>query len=472
MTTEQPAWGAATEMNAAEALMWRTEADPRLRSQGILLEVLDRAPAHDRVRAAHEWASHEFPRLRQRVVEDPLGIAAPQWVMDPDFDLAYHLRFARVTEPGTMRQVLDMAEVFYMTPFDRTRPLWESLLIEGLEDGTACFLLKLHHSVADGTGIVQLIELAHSHTAEPSRRETRALPAVVPVDGRSLGAKSLRELPVTGLRTAVKAGGLLTGAGAKALADPVGTASSVLGYGRSLGRVLGPPPSPGSPLFTERSLGRRLGVMDIELDVLRAAGKSVGGSLNDAFVAAMCGGVGRYHAAHGSDIDTITLALPVSTRKPDDPPGSNKFAGARVAGPIGPMEPAERMSLISRRVRAAREEPALDFLGVLSPPLAKVPGQITGPMTLQLTKSIDLQASNIPGLRREAWLAGAKVTHTYPFGAIPGPAMMATLLSHERTCCIGVTADAAAVADFDGMMTCLQEGLDEVAALAGRDRSG
>jgi diacylglycerol O-acyltransferase / wax synthase len=443
--------------------MWRTEADPRLRSTGVVLELLDRAPDAGRTRAAHEHATRAFPRLRQRVVEDPLGLAAPRWVVDADFDLDYHLRTVRLPAPGTLQQVLDLAQVLHQAPFDRQRPLWEAVVVEGLEGDGAAYLLKLHHSLADGQGIVQLLELAHS-----DRREPRAPQAPLPVPapgrttGRSLLRSTLLRAPARGLRAAA--------AVAEDVVATTGRASTAaagaVAYARSLGRVLGPPPAPSSALLGQRSLGRRLGILEAPLADLRAAGRAAGGTVNDAFLAAVCGGVGRYHAEHGLPVEDLTLALPVSTRRPEDPPGSNRFAGARIAGPAGEPDPARRIALLGERVRAARAEPALDFLGQLSPALSRLPGHLTGPLSAQLTSSIDVQASNIPGLRREAYLAGARVTGVFPFGALPGPALMVTLLSHVDRCCIGITADAAATPDFDVLQRCLREGLDEVLALA------
>lgn len=461
-SVEEELWGADPHMNAMETLMWRSEVDPRMRSSGVLMEVLDSVPDRERFRTGHDWASRRFPRFRQRVVEDPLGLAAPRWVVAGDFDLSYHLRTTRLTGEGTLDEVLAVAQVLYMTPLDRSRPLWEAMLVEGLAGGRAAYLLKLHHSLADGAAIVQLLELAHSDRAEPGHATVDLpMPVAEQLSGRELAARTLVAAPARTLRGAVRGSGALAAVAGRAATDP----GSATGYVRSLGRVLGPPPSPGSPLFERRSARRRLGVLEVPLTELRAPAKLVDGSLNDAFVAAMVGGVGRYHRHHGVELETLTLALPVSMRRDDDPLGSNRFAGTRIAGPAGVADPLERMRLVGERVRAARAEPALDFLGLMSPSLSRLPGAVTAPMTSSLTRSIDLQASNIPGLSRATYLSGARVTHIYPFGAIPGPAMMATLMSHEGTCCIGVTADAAAVTDFDGMMGFLAEGLDEIRAL-------
>src|SRR3954447_25743827 len=156
--------GASSELNPLEAMMWRAEVDPRLRSTVTIVDVLNAEPDWDRVVAAHDWATRFVPRLRERVLEPWWG--SPEWVPDPDFGLPFHLRRERLAEPGGLRELLDVAELLAMQPFDRSRPLWEAVVVTGLDDGRAGYLLKVHHSLADGLGLVQILTLLHS-----SRRE-------------------------------------------------------------------------------------------------------------------------------------------------------------------------------------------------------------------------------------------------------------------------------------------------------------
>src|SRR5919108_5450301 len=116
-------WGAEPAMSDMEALMWRSEASPRLRSGGVILDLLDSTPEWERLVAAHEWAVTRVPRLRERVIEDPLRLAQPAWAEADDFDLAYHLRRIRVPGDGDLDAVLETAQVLAMAPFDRARPL-------------------------------------------------------------------------------------------------------------------------------------------------------------------------------------------------------------------------------------------------------------------------------------------------------------------------------------------------------------
>ncbi len=433
-----------------------------LRSTGVVLEVLDRCPDRERVVAAHEWGSRLLAPLRHRVVEDPLGLASPRWVVDQDFDLGYHLRFGRLPEPGGIHEALEAAQALAMTPFDRARPLWEAVLLDGLDDGGAVYLLKLHHSIADGQGTVQMFEILHGDVPEPGRAKALPVPAPERTSGASLALDSVTSLPGRLLRETVGIGGRLTsGALRTRPRDVIGA----IRYTESLGRMLGSPPAPGSILLEQRSLNRRYGVLEVPLEQLRAAGKACGGTVNDAFVSAMVGGMRRYHERHGIELGELTLALPISLRRQGDPPGSNRFAGARILAPLGELDPRTRIRIIGERTAAARSEPAVGFMDALSPVMSRLPAALVGLMTERVTRSIDLQASNIRGLERTAYIAGARVKRTYAFGPAPGPAVMVTLMSYDGTCCIAVNVNSAAIPDHELFIECAHAGLEEVIEL-------
>ena len=458
-------WGAEPTMSDMETLMWRSEASPRLRSGGVILDVLDSTPEWERLIAAHEWAVTRVPRLRERVVEDPLRLAPPAWAEADDFDLAYHLRRVRVPDDGELDAVLETAQVLAMAPFDRARPLWEAVLVEGLPEGRSAYLLKLHHSLLDGAAGIQLFDILHSDRPDPTRDKPAATREAYPA-------------PNAARRLVSQVGGMPAHAGdALALSRdlvlrPEPTIRSAVRFARSLARLAGPPPAAPSPLMAQRSLSRRLAVIELPLAWLRAAGREAGGSVNDAFLASLVGGLRRYHADAGLTPETLPLAFPVSLRRDDDPLGGNRFAGARIAGPVGADDARDRIRLIRERVLEARDEPALDFMTLLSPVLSRVPSPVLTRMTERVTRSIDLQASNTPGLARPAYIAGARITHMYPFGPAPGSAVMVTMISHDGTCCIGVTADAAAIPDVKHFARCLRDGFDEVLALAGHRLAG
>jgi diacylglycerol O-acyltransferase len=158
--------------------------------------------------------------------------------------------------------------------------------------------------------------------------------------------------------------------------------------------------------------------------------------------------------------------MPISLRKGDHPMGGNRFAGARFAGPAGERDPAERIQLIHDFVLTARAEPALDALALAAPAMNRLPTPLVTRWYLGQTTKLDLQASNVAGIPYTVYIAGAKIERLFPFGPLPGCAVMATLVSHDGTCCIGINCDPAAVTDPELFFECLQEGLDEVLALA------
>jgi WS/DGAT/MGAT family acyltransferase len=467
--TTAAAFGADRRLSPFENLMWRSEVNPLLRSTGVVLELLDSPPDRERLIAAHEWGSRLLVPLRHRVVEDPLGLASPRWVVDQDFDMSYHLRFVRLPEPGSIDQALELAQGLAMAPFDRARPLWEAILVEGLADGRAIYLLKLHHSITDGEGTVQMFDILQGETPESRRERQLPVPAPERVSGTSLAVQALLATPRRAAGEALKTGARITTAVERVVSSPRTIVAGVR-YAQSLGRMLGGPPAPSSVLLEQRGLGRRFGMVELPLADLRAAGKGAGGTLNDAFLAGLIGGMRRYHEHHGIEVDELTLALPISLRKRDDPLGSNRFAGARIAAPVGELDPCKRIRIIGRRTRAARDEPALNFIEVMAPALSRLPAAVAATMTERVTRSIDLQASNIRGLDRLAYLAGARVERMYAFGPAPGPAVMVTLMSYHGTCCIAVNVNAAAVPDHRLFMRCVEEGLAEITALAPRPR--
>jgi diacylglycerol O-acyltransferase len=478
-TTNEQAWALASHwsqsryMTPFEALMWRVEADPRLRSTMTAVYLLDEAPDWDRLVAAHEWASRLIPRARQRVVDPPFGLGTPTWVVDDAFDLGFHLRRLALPAPGTMRQLLDLVETDAMASFDRSRPPWRASLVEGLEGGKTAYVLKLHHSITDGQGGTQLVGLLHSRTREPS--PDKPMPDPPPPETASrLGVLAeqltgnVRHAPSDAVRLA----GDAVKAATRVATRPLEDAARGTRFARSLQRVLAPPPAPPSPLLAGRSRSWHFDAVDVPLAELKRAGKAAGGSLNDAYVAVLLGGFRRYHEHFGQPIEELSMAMPISLRRGDHPMGGNRFAGARFAAPVGEPDPAERIRVMHEIVMTVRDEPALDVFGLLAPTLNRLPMPLVARAYGSQTQRLDLQASNVAGLPYTAYIAGARIERMLPFGPLPGCAVMATLLSYAGTCSIGINLDPAAVTDPDLFMSCLDEGLQEVLALGAAQETG
>src|ERR1700720_1127473 len=187
--------GLPEQLSAFDMLLHRGEANPRTRSGIMALEILDTTPAWDRFLAVFEHASRRVLRLRQKVVRPTFPTASPRWVVDPDFNLNYHVRRVRVPQPGTLRQVIDLAEVALQSPLDISRPLWTATLVEGLEDGRAATLLHMSHAVTDAVGAVEMF--AHIYDLEPDPPPRKLAPLPIPQDltANDLPRAGLNQLP-------------------------------------------------------------------------------------------------------------------------------------------------------------------------------------------------------------------------------------------------------------------------------------
>jgi hypothetical protein len=209
----------------------------------------------------------------------------------------------------------------------------------------------------------------------------------------------------------------------------------------------------------------RFHALDVMFGDLSAAAKTHGCSLNDAFLAALLGAYRLYHDEHGCPVEAIPMAIPISVRREGDSAGGNRIAGARVAGPVAIEDPLARMQGINSLIKKARAEPAMEALNALAPALAWLPGPLIAQVAGNATKGSDLQASNVPGIREDVFLAGARIERSYPFGPLPGCAAMIALVSHGPYCCIGANIDAAAFTDVEGFGRCLEQGFNEVLSL-------
>jgi diacylglycerol O-acyltransferase len=454
-------WGSCAEMSAFETVMWRAEADRSLRSPVLALEQLDSVPDWDRFIASHEWLVRVAPRLRQRVVEAPLDLGTPRWGVDPHFDLRVHVWRTRLPEGSGWPELLEAAARLAMSPFDRSRPPWEAVLFEGLPGGQAAYLIKIHHSLTDGLGAAQLLEQLHSRHRDTDPRQQ-------PPPARSAQAASPLGVLAHQVRNDVTSvPGLLRTAGSSALgalSDPARAMRSVTRYGSSLRRVLRPLSAP-SPLLADRSVAWRFTALDIPLPDLRASARAGGGTLHDAYIAALLGGYRRYHVALGRPIDVLPMAIPISIRRPGDPAGGNRITATRFSAPIGTVNPKARIQQVRELIVAARSEPALRGMSLMFPTLARLPAALSTQLVCSMARGHDLQASFVPGARTERYLAGAHVERVYPYAPRPGCAAMIALVTHLDIACVGVNFDPASFTQPELFTHSLLEGFTEVLSL-------
>jgi WS/DGAT/MGAT family acyltransferase len=456
-------------MSDADALMWNIEKDPLLRSTIVALLVLDREPDWPVLRERIERATWLIPRMRQRVVTPVFRLGPPHWSADPNFDLSYHVRRLRVPAPGDFDGVLELARTAAMAGFDRARPLWEYTVVEGLADGRSAMIIKVHHSMTDGIGglaiLMKLLDLERSPAAGAASEELppEQLEVLTPLSlvGRSLDHRRRRAM---GIAQRAVAGSLE--ATKHAVTDPLGTARRTARVTRSVAEYLAPATTPHSPILRARTLARGLATLDVPLDGLKRAAKSVGGSVNDAFVAAVVGGLARYHEFHGEPVEDLRMVMPISVRAEGDSLGGNHFTPARFLVPATVKDPAERIAVLGERCRWIRNEPAVSLTDPLATLLNQLPTALTTSFFGAMLKGGDFVTSNVPGAPVPVYLAGSRLDRMYAFAPLSGTAANVTLISHCGTCCIGVTTDSVAVADLDRFVEDLDASFSEILSLA------
>ena len=272
-----------------------------------MVTILDRAVDREQFRRRMANAVAKVPRLREKVVSGLGRLSPPTWRTDPEFDFDYHVRHIRLPAPGTDEQLYQLATRMYEDPFDRTRPLWLFVTIDGLAGGRGALFWKMHHSITDGIGAVRLSELYMERERDadvpPEVDLTEAIQAALGGRGGRGGSRRGENgrglgwahggppvAPPDGHRPAHRRrGGDLVGRAApgprRRRATCSTTARSALDQLGASNEVPG-----GSPLWRNRSRRRHLESLRVPLEAAKAAGKALGGSVNDVFVAGAVNG--------------------------------------------------------------------------------------------------------------------------------------------------------------------------------------
>jgi len=437
-------------MSDVEALMWSLDADPVLSSTFANLTFFDQAPDPERLRRRLWRASRVVPRLRRRVT-DAFGPGTPVWEDDPTFDLDRHLRWVQLPQGTTEDDVRALAAEIAATPFDRERPLWEFTVFEGLPDGEAAMVQKMHHTITDGKGGIRMsLEFIDVERDTPEPPALDDGPPPPPVD-RAPWSGAVDLVTSIARRNADTARRMVDTA-ADWARDPLHVASLLAALPgetaattRSLVRQLGVVDSHRSPLWTQRSLDRQLETFKISLAHTKATATALGGSVNDLFVTAAAGGAGAYHRRHGVGVGELRMSMPVSTRK-DHSPGGNAFAPTRVLVPVG-SDPRQRFSEVHERLEVTKHERAMG----LTTSLAGLMNLLPRPMLLRLARqqvlTVDFATSNVRAAPFDLYIAGALMTANFPLGPIAGTAWNLTTMSYRGELNLGLHVDRAAVSD-------------------------
>jgi WS/DGAT/MGAT family acyltransferase len=451
-------------MRDSDAFSWYMEKDPLLRSTVVCVVVLKGSPNWDLLPERLERATRLVPGFRHKVVTPPMRLATPRWVVDPDFDISWHVRRFEAAPPKNLATVLEFARKTGMAGFDRSRPLWEFTFIEGLEGGQTGLVMKVHHSLTDGVGGIELARLLFD--VEPDPGDLGPMPEA-PVGERlssvdlardALGHRWSQVYDFSQDRVSSAVSDVM-----QFVQHPRDSVAEAVATAQSIARFVAPVSTTLSPVMVGRHPAWYYGVVEFPLRGMLSAAHAAGVTHNDAFLAGVTAGLRHYHSRHEAEVDELRVTMPISIRRADDPIGGNRITLVRFRVSVDIVDARERMVETHLRCESVKTDRSLPFTNAIAGTLNLLPRAVISGML----EHIDFVASNVPGIAVPLYLTGAKVKRFYGFGPTIGAALNLTLMSYRGRCLVGVTIDTKAVPEPDVMMDCLRIGFDEVLAVGG-----
>lgn len=431
----------------------------------------------DVVRERFNILVSHFEPFRRKLVEVPLGLDRPYWIDDPDFDLDFHVRHIGLAPPGAADQLAEQVARIVGRKMDRTRPLWEAYVIEGLADGRWALLQKTHHATIDGaSGVIALMMFTDDgpngewHYTErdwtgeqpPSQRElmTRAVSnlAMNPVRGTRLGLRLVRDF--------ADAAGVASISGAAqrarhALGDLARQVDPNSDAGPSEPGVNIPlSPAPPTPWNKSVSPHRRFAMRSASLANLKVLKNATGGTLNDVVMAICTGALRRYLEGHDALPEgRLRAMVPVSIRTgQEEDPWTNRVSAIVADLPTDVEDPVERVAECKEAMTAAKRTfdlvPA-ETLGqaadYASPVVAASALRLVSRLKLadRVNTPVNVVISNVPGPREPLYFSGAKLDAYIPVSTISdGVGLNITVHSYEDRLDFGLIADRELVPDL------------------------
>ncbi|GAA2562313.1 WS/DGAT/MGAT family O-acyltransferase [Pseudonocardia hydrocarbonoxydans] len=409
------------------------------------------------------------PRYRQKVREVPGRLGLPVWVDDPDFDLAYHVRRSALAAPGTEEVLHELVGRLLSRRLDRSRPLWEIYLVEGLADGRLAVVTKTHHAMVDGLATVDIGSVLLDLGPEP--RET-------PDDdwrpdrepwGLELAASAVLDT-LRRPQLALDVTGRILG-DVRHAATAVGrTVEAALDTGRTAART-----RPVHPLNAVTGSQRRYGTARTPLADHRAVRRAHGGTVNDVVLAVVAGALRTWMISRGEPLthDTTVRALvPVSVRARSGAGSGNSISAYFVDLPVAEEDPVARLSAVrgameahkrgGRAVGAAR---LIGLVGLAPPVVHSLAARLTSQYSSRL---YNVLITNVPGPPRPLYALGARMLDMFPVVPLAGGQAVAIgVTSYDGAMHYGLTADRDAMPDVAVLADALGGALAELVDTAG-----
>ena len=415
----------------------------------------------DRLRMTVEARLLPFNRFRQRVQEGSLLPGRPRWEYDPDFDIDYHVQRIELPEPGDHAALQDLVGDMMSTPLDRSRPLWQFFYVENYAGGSA-LVARLHHCIADGIALMQVLLTMTDETPEApwpepyiESRESLSpfarmlLPAVKAAMAFNQTVHSAEHIVHEGVGTLIHPSRLREAA-------RYGTASSM-----ALGKLLLIPPDHRTIFKHKCSVQKRAAWSTaIRVEDVKAVGQTMGGTINDILLSAVTGSLRRYLEERGEPVGQLDIRaiVPVNLRPLDElDQMGNRFGLVFLSLPVGIKDPIKRLIVLRKRMDAIKNSPeAVVAFGILNV-IGLTPTQIEKIIISIFGMKGTAVITNVPGPRQMLYLAGQPI-NTLMFW-VPAPGNLSigvSIFSYAGEVILGLNTDASVVPDPERIIELFQ----------------
>ncbi|MBK5115968.1 MAG: wax ester/triacylglycerol synthase family O-acyltransferase [Thermoleophilia bacterium] len=436
---------------------------------------------------------HMLPVMRWKLAEVPLGLDRPYWIEDPDFDLEYHMREIALPPPGDDHRLAEQVCRISSRHLDRSRPLWELYLIQGLEGGRAGVLTKMHHAMIDGMSGAEIMGVLYD--LEPSGREIPPVdpdyengaggaPSSLEMLGRGLAAlpmqplRTLRALPNT-LPHLDVAPSILGIPGAEAISRFASRARNALGSGGD-GEIIERPRhrAPHTPFSGRISAHRRFSFGSLPLSTVKEIKNKLGVKVNDVVIALCAGAVREWLIANDAlPSEPLLAQIPVSVRT-EEQVGTygNRISVMIVPIPTDEPDPVQRVMRAQEAMLAAKgrhnampAELLQDVTNFIPPAINARAARVALQLGTQqgMRPIYNLVISNVPGPSVPLYLGGAEVKANFPVSVVTdGAGLNITVMSYQDSMDFGLIADRDQVPEIWDLMDALKRDLAAIAEAA------
>jgi WS/DGAT/MGAT family acyltransferase len=411
---------------------------------------------------------HLVPRYRQKLAFPPVETGRPIWIDDPSFNLEYHLRHTALPGPGSEDQLRALAARIHSQRLDRTKPLWELWLVQGLEDGNWGLISKTHHALVDGVAGVDLatvlFDLEPVPTALPHEGEPwvpQPEPSAAALAAR--GVRGLVELPFS-----------LAGRALRAATQPGASLHVAREAAEGVAEVAwaGLNPAPDTPLNVPIGPHRRLVLIRSELAEFKEIKDAFGGTVNDVVLTVVAGGLRKWLQSRGVRTEGLELRalVPVSIRGAQDQ-GSmgNRLAAMRGPLPVYVEDPVARLQVVRAAMDGLKESKQAVGAEVLAGVQNLAPPTVLAQASRInfSTRLFNLLVTNVPGPQFPLYALGRKLLDLFPVAFLPRDHSLAVaIMSYDGGMDFGLLGDFDAMPDLDDLGRMFEEARDELLAAA------